>query len=123
MPNALNVGWLSSIRYCPTGTTSDPFRRKLFQLCTGRRVRACGFHTCLLGLCKLRPRRWGTPVVLDDQEERVGSGIIVVRGTHHAYVAPDLIYHYVTQHRYRPPPAFIDAVLGTTSPPMLPGMY
>ncbi|PRQ09410.1 hypothetical protein ENSA7_08680 [Enhygromyxa salina] len=28
------------------------------------------------------------------------------------FVAPNLVYHYVSEHRYAPPNAFVDAVLG-----------
>lgn len=38
---------------------------------------------------------------------RVGSAFIIVNG----FVAPNMIIHYVVDHSYRPPDAFIDAVL------------
>ena len=108
---ALNVGWLSPLRYCPTGSTPDAFRTKLFELCATPLIRARGFHTCLLGLCKLRWRPWGTPVVVNGREVNLGAGIVIVRAADKIYAAPDLIYHYVMQHRYFPPRAFIEAVL------------
>ena|SRR6266404_9939913 len=115
---ALNVGWLSALRYCPIGPTTHEFRHKLFGLCARPQLYNRGFHPCLLGLCKFTPRLFGTRASLNGQEVSLGSGIIIVRGAEETYVAPNLIYHYVTRHWYRPPKPFIDAIL--TSAPVPP---
>jgi hypothetical protein len=99
LQSAVNIGWLSPFRYCPTGRTTPEFRDKLFELCAEPQVHHRGCHPCLLGLCIFTPRAY------------LGCGIIVVRGTADTYAAPNLIYHYVTRHGYRPPKGFIDAVL------------
>ena len=100
---ALNVGWLAAFRYFPLGLTSREFRRRLRHLCEKPQLRAFGFHHCYLGFCKFIPRPFGPK----------GSGILFVSGATHTFAAPELIYHYVSWHWYRPPQAFIDAVMAT----------
>jgi hypothetical protein len=116
LQSAVNIGWLSPFRYCPTGRTTPEFRDKLFELCDEPQVRHCGCHPCLLGLCILTPR-FGITASLNGRDAYLGCGIIVVRGTADTYAAPNLIYHYVTRHGYRPPKGFIDAVLTPAQPP------
>ena len=118
--SAVNIGWLSPLRYCPFGWTTPEFRDKLFELCAEPQVRHGGCHPCLLGLCIFRPRPFGITAFLNGRDAYLGCGLIVVRGTADMYVAPNLIYHYVTRHGYRPPKGFIDAVLSTESPPNRP---
>ena len=49
--------------------------------------------------------------------------MVIVRGAAHTYVAPNLIYHYVTRHWYRPPKGFVDAVLTAAEfPPLRPNV-
>lgn len=107
---AVNIGWLSPFRYCPIGRTTREFRDKLFELCAEPQVQSRGYHRCLLGLCLFIPR-FGITASLNGRDAYLGSGIIVVRGTADRYAAPNLIYHYVARHWYRPPKGFIDAVL------------
>ena len=40
-----------------------------------------------------------------------GSAEIRVRGANRVYAAPELVYHYVVAHQYKPPREFIEAVL------------
>jgi hypothetical protein len=116
---ALNVGWLSPLRYCAIGPTTREFRFKLFELCAKPQLHHRGYHPCLLGLCKFTPHLFGTTASLSGHDVSLGSGIIIVRGAFHTYVAPNLIYHYVTRHWYRPPKPFIDAVLTSAAVPPL----
>lgn len=116
LENALNVGWLSALQCHPIGRTTPEFRRRLFALCASPQHRFRGFHACGMGLCRFRWRSFGTRAVLDGHEIVLGSGIVVVRGGEHTYAAPDLIYHYVTRHWYRPPRAFVEAVLAPRAP-------
>ena len=116
---ALNIGWLSPFRYCPIGPTTRDFRRKLFELCARPQLQTRGYHPCLLGLCKFTPHLFGITASLNGHDVSLGSGIIIVRGAAHTYVAPNLIYHYVTRHWYRPPRGFIDAVLTSAAFPPL----
>ena len=47
-----------------------------------------------------------------EQEIFLGSAEIRVEIGGHWLAAPDLVYHYVTDHAYLPPIEFIDAVIG-----------
>lgn len=108
---ALNVGWLQAgIRY-PRGAVPANFVTGLFRLCSQARWGHRGIHACNLGWCPViqighyKVHRRGGCVV------RLGSRVVIVRGPHHTYAAPDLVYHYVVRHKYRPPAEFIEAVL------------
>lgn len=51
-------------------------------------------------------------VVVDAEESILGSAEIRVGlPGGRWYAAPNLVYHYVTAHNYRPPDEFIEAVL------------
>ena len=54
-----------------------------------------------------------------DTGERIGLGsaVIMVFGKEGIYVAPNLIYHYVTIHHYKPPEEFLRALKHSPSPP------
>lgn len=95
----LNVGWLEAGRPYPTGPLPEAFVEKLAAVQDAQRMNICrGFHVC--DLCppgKRSPK---------------GNGEIRIPGEPgSAYAAPSLIGHYVSTHDYRPPQAFIDAVL------------
>src|SRR2546428_13429610 len=67
-----------------------------------------GYHKC--ELCSAPTS--GVHVRRGDEEQSLGSAQIRVFGSGDAtYAAPNLIYHYVVDHHYRPPEAFIQAVL------------
>lgn len=46
----------------------------------------------------------------------LGAAEIRVLGEEDIFASPDLIYHYVTVHHYRPPQPFIDAVIHGVAP-------
>jgi hypothetical protein len=99
-PDTLNVGWLDREHPFPTGKTSAAFRKRLTRLCRhppGRFVTK-GVHTCVF--CER---------VAGGNEIRVLAGETV-------YAAPVLIFHYVTNHGYRPPEGFIEAVIRSPAP-------
>jgi hypothetical protein len=92
----LNVGWLSGSEAFETGLTSERFRDALAALVARPVILHRGVHLCYLG-CEDRP---------------CGNGQIRVLGSNQIwYSAPTLIHHYVVGHDYRPPDAFISAVL------------
>ncbi|MFI0941211.1 hypothetical protein [Streptomyces sp. NPDC021020] len=94
----LNIGWLSAGRPYPTGAVTAAFVEKLTAVHEVQRMNEClGFHEC--ELCP------------EDEAPR-GNGEIRIPGAPGiAYAAPFLVTHYVTAHGYRPPQAFVDAVL------------
>jgi hypothetical protein len=105
-PNIRAVGWLSSSKPFPKGTSSAPFVAKLRERCanwgTCRRVlnwsAAGGRHTCEMCDAHHASGNLGIPA----------SGLL--------YVAPEMIAHYVEAHDYLPPQEFIDAMLACPSP-------
>ncbi len=101
-PVALNVGWLDkSVEYLDgrhefeIGPVPLGFTERLAEL-VEHPVNLCrGWHNCWCGHAQ-------------------GNGEIRVTGADGVvYAAPVLIAHYVTAHGYRPPTAFIDAVLSS----------
>ena len=93
----LAVGYLERGKPFAVGPTGQRFRERL----TGLLQSPWGFmdflggHTC--DLCESAAPH--------------GSGEVFVPGEHCIYVAPRLVLHYVETHRYRPPDAFVRAVL------------
>ncbi len=112
---AVNVGWLTRWRWFRRGRTSAEFRTELFRRCRHPEWKHRGFHLCTMGWCSGRVQ---SPVreKQGDEEVALGAGVIIVRGPDRTYAAPDLIYHYVRKHFYRPPDEFIQAVLETRQP-------
>jgi hypothetical protein len=83
-----------------------------------------GFH-----VCELCPRSaddmWPWPPLSVQEEEGeffVGSAEIrVPAGDGTTFAAPDMIIHYVTEHGYRPPDSFLDALVVLDVPGTSPG--
>jgi len=48
----------------------------------------------------------GQSIILGDAEIRIKGNAAKV------YAAPNLVYHYVQAHRYRPPDEFLEALIG-----------
>ena|ERR1700677_1330285 len=109
---ALSVGWLEHGHDFPTGEVPQEFVDELAKLCAQYGyARTRGWHECDLphGNDELE-----YPCRIPVNGERVPLGSAEVRvatdsGT--VLAAPNLIWHYVTYHRYLPPEEFIRAVL------------
>jgi hypothetical protein len=125
----LNIGWLDRNHLYPTGDIPDKFLDCLFDLCWHPVNLTRGFHVC--ELCAIAPHRiikkkkngveyeFKDPIPISVQRNgkqvNLGNGEIRVLGKGGIlYVAPTLIYHYVAEHKYRPPDAFIDAVINSS---------
>ena len=106
-PSILNVGWLGRGAPFERGDVPPALVSTLARLCADPVQRTRGFHPC--ELCRsptvgVRFLHDGREIVLGSAEIRVaGSGGII-------YAAPNLILHYVTEHRYLPPREFLDAL-------------
>jgi len=106
-PRMLNVGWLGRLPFFRRGRVSPDVVDALARLCADPVRRMRGFHPC--GLCRsptigVQFLHGGREIFLGSAEIRVaGEGGIV-------YAAPNLILHYVTEHRYLPPREFLDAL-------------
>ncbi|WP_234328255.1 hypothetical protein [Streptomyces sp. NRRL S-37] len=96
----LNVGWLEAGKPYATGPVPEAFVEKLEAVQRVQWMNVClGVHEC--DLCPP-----------GDEPPPEGNGELRIPATPGlAYAAPYLITHYVTAHAYRPPRAFIDAVL------------
>ncbi len=104
----VSIGWLDKKHHYPLGETSETFKDRLFMFCLHPVIRMRGFHKC--EFCVPQPsfliteRRHGAKVLLGDAEIRIVYN-------ENVYAAPNLVYHYVVKHHYRPPDVFIEAVL------------
>jgi hypothetical protein len=109
-----NVGWLDAGEAHPRGAVPPEFLARLWQFCRLPLVRTRGYHAC--NLC--RGRQVGPLSVTREGEAlKLGTAEIRVFGPGGAvYAAPDLVYHYVSAHEYRPPDEFIAAVLAGPAP-------
>ena len=93
----LNVGWLGSEHAFERGETPAEFREALGRLAASPVWMHRGKH-----YCEFCP----------DGRRAAGSGQIRVEGEQGVwYAAPALVHHYVEAHSYRPPEAFIAAVM------------
>jgi hypothetical protein len=104
----LNVGWLDEKHPYPTGTLPTAVVERLAVLVAhGRTNDTRGFH-----LCPFCPRP-SDPLLYPGPERahEASAEIRVVDATGARYAAPTLIHHYVSVHGYRPPPAFVDALM------------
>lgn len=111
--NELNVGWLDDQHDFPRGSVSDEVSAKLFALCRTQVNQTRGFYRCLLcrdkGLNRdlgLKVMRGGVTLLLGSAEIRVHSK------SGRSYACPNMIYHYIKDHGYKPPEEFINAVVG-----------
>lgn len=106
----LNIGWLGANEPVSKGPVPSGFTERLLSLAVTPANVTRGFHDC--EFCdRESPIRVRT--TLDPRGfVSLGTGEIVVHGADGlTYVAPTLVYHYVVDHGYQPPRAFVDAVL------------
>jgi len=118
---ARNVGWLAPGHHFPTGDAPKDFIDELGALCAGYRyAQTRGFHDCTFdhGNDDLDHSLYGLTVTIDGEKVALGSAEIrVVAEDGTVLIAPNLILHYVTYHRYLPPREFIEAVLARRPAP------
>jgi hypothetical protein len=110
--SVVNVGWLSIEQPFNKGRCTAEFLGKLASLVENPVNLYRGSHLC--EFCPAPPvvlSKGGIPM-LSPTQEITGNGEIRVRGEDGViYVAPVLVLHYIKLHDYRPPEAFINAVL------------
>jgi len=104
----VRVGWLATDVPFSKGPVSATFSARLLALCLHQRTKQTrGFHLC--PFCDSPPT--GMPVEVEGRVFKLGSAEIHVKAPDgRTFAAPDLIYHYVAQHGYKPPLEFIDVV-------------
>lgn len=112
-PGTLNVGWLDRAhafdKQVPSAETLD----LLWSFCCVSVVQTRGIHECVF--CD-PPRtvyatRNGKRLLLGTSEIRVFSN------NGRIYAAPNLIYHYIRTHHYKPPEEFLQALNQGPRPP------
>lgn len=126
----LNVGWLEPEHAYTQGEVPQDFVEALGHLCLHHpSIRARGWHNCRLAppvsggaRCVTRSNetlpsgKLALPpplkVEIEGMSVSLGSAEVrVVTREGNWLAAPNLVYHYVTHHGYRPPREFIEAVL------------
>jgi hypothetical protein len=112
-PGTKNIGWLASGRDFPTAQPSDELLELLWCFCSISVAKARGGHDC-----EFCPK--GTAYFFGRSGRRLALSTAQIRvfgdnGT--VYAAPNLIYHYVLTHHYRPPDEFIEALRNGPRPP------
>jgi hypothetical protein len=108
-PNIVNVGWLERGHDFPKGAVPQPFIARLWHCCRAAVMMARGFHDC--EFCRFQPSG-PLPVTYACETLELGYEEIRAFGRQgRVFAAPNLIFHYVTKHCYKPPEEFIDAVL------------
>ena len=104
----LNVGWLSADEPFPTGEPPPGLVDNLLRRATRPVHVTRGVHLCELCEDPIR----GAPLPLDGELVHAGNAEIHLRGADATlYAAPTLIAHYIVEHHYLPPKAFIEAAL------------
>jgi hypothetical protein len=111
--NVLSIGWLSRDHVFETGAVPFGFVEALQTLVASPVDISRGMHLC--DFCPPPPVivRNGLRFI-EPPPEITSNGVIRVRDLEgRTYVAPVLTLHYVRAHAYKPPEAFIRAVLGS----------
>jgi predicted enzyme related to lactoylglutathione lyase len=105
----LTVGWLAEGHEYPTGEVDAETIDKLNLLLESPKTHALqsrGFHEC--DLCSIEQRVYPS---YKDRQIALGSAELWIPSSGGViYAAPNLIVHYIEDHGYRPPDAFINAV-------------
>lgn len=108
---ARNVGWLGANHDFPKAHPRAALLDAIWDYCSILVVPTRGIHGC--ELCVSPPISF----VRHDTRLLLGSGEIrVFDSTGGSFAAPNLVYHYIRDHQYRPLEEFLDAVLNGPRP-------
>lgn len=104
-----SVGWLAKKYKYPTGEICDMYLERLWYYCYNFAVNA----TLGLHLCPFCPAKTYSSLARRGNEECSlgGSEVWVLGHDGIVYAAPNLLYHYMQRHQYRPPTEFLDALM------------
>jgi hypothetical protein len=108
----INVGWLSAGHAYPTGSTPVEVIEALYVLADKQENNVLrGVHDC--EFChRESPIRVSAPVPVGYVD--LGTGELHASNPGGmTFAAPTLVVHYITEHGYQPPLAFMEAVLTT----------
>lgn len=111
----LAIGWLDKDHEFPLGDVPLEFTERLFIFCGTPLI---GLQTFGVHFCEFCDDTQISIVFESGKELGLGSSEIRIPSLDGKFyfAAPDLIHHYVSVHRYRPPQPFIDAVLACPLP-------
>jgi hypothetical protein len=104
--DAINVGWLDSDHGYDRGTLPTDLLDLIFELCKTPVRKTRGFHQC--PFCS-KPE-FGVLAVHGTESARLGSAEIRLKCGNVVYAAPDMLFHYVKDHDYLPPAAFVECL-------------
>jgi hypothetical protein len=109
---AVNVGWLEPAEEYSQGNVPDGFIDALTIIVRdSRRMKMRGWHSCQLPHIGYEEPY---PTTVDVGGRKVslgGAEVRVVAKSGEWMIAPDLVLHYVSNHSYKPPTDFIEAVM------------
>jgi hypothetical protein len=115
VPGAQNVGWLALGHPFKIDPPLDSDLDLLWRHCKVAINETRGMHVCEFysGPDReyFRPSRDGESLMLGYSEIRV------IGPSSQSYAAPSLIYHYVSDHHYRPPDSFLSTLRSGPNPP------
>jgi hypothetical protein len=115
IPGAQNVGWLDRDHPFETQQALESDLDRLWDHCKVAINATRGLHRCEFcsdgSLDVLRVTRNGETLTLGFAEIRV-FGL-----SGQSYAAPSLIFHYMSEHSYKPPDSFLSALRSGLMPP------
>lgn len=109
-PGVVHVGWLDGEHPYSRGVVPSELLDKMMELAKAPVELYRGFHAC--EICEWPPEEGAVDdhAFLKWSESRRSNGEIRVTANGVTYAAPILITHYIEQHSYLPPEAFLKAV-------------
>ncbi len=112
--DALNIGFLSGSHKFVRGPIPREILHTLIELTKTLYIQHRGCYVC--DICEPTTEVKSNSEYLSAWEStRHGSALFrVVSKSGQAYIAPTLIVHYITEHQYRPPDEYLEAVVGMT---------
>jgi hypothetical protein len=106
---AYNVGWLSNTHSYSQGDVPQEFIKRLWIYCRVFINPMRGYSRC--EFCDDQSE-WPITALFNEESINLGSAEIrVVKQDGTIFASPNLIFHYILEHKYCPPDGFIDAVL------------
>jgi hypothetical protein len=106
-----NVGWLDADHEFRKEEPTPQLLDAIWEHCSTQVIPTRGLHCC--EICAAPTNlftRHGTKLLLGSGEIRVFNAAA------EAFAAPNLIYHYILDHHYRPPEQFLQAIEGGPHP-------
>jgi len=137
-PQTKNVGWLKRGHDYDTAPASEEILDILWSFCRVSVMQTRGIHRCdlcdpsaavsvardgvklFLGSAEIRVLSRENTSTISQRLRREDSGPLLLKkslGSFDVYAAPNLIYHYVAVHSYKPPDEFLNALREGPRPP------